>query len=79
MPRTENPAQSHLLTPAEAAQYLRWTLSTIYTAASRRKLPSVKVGGSLRFKRGELEKIVKAGSRAALMPLNGQTTPKPER
>jgi excisionase family DNA binding protein len=61
--------QSDLLTPAEAASLLRWTVSTIYSAASRRKLPSIKVGRSLRFRRSDLEKIIKAGLRPALRPL----------
>ena len=79
MPRTENPILPHLLTPAEATQYLRWTLSTIYTAAARRKLPSVKIGGSLRFRRSDLEKMEKAGLRPALRPPHGQNGEEPGR
>lgn len=52
-----------LLTPTEAAEYLRWTLSTVYTAASRRTIPSVKIGRSLRFRVADLEKLVHAGLR----------------
>ena len=58
------------LKPAEAAEYLGLTLPTIYTKASRRQLPTVKVGRSLRFCRADLEKIVKAGLRPALRPLH---------
>ena len=59
-----------LLKPAEAADYLGLTLATIYTKASRRQLPTVKVGRSLRFRRSDLERIVKAGLRPALRPLH---------
>jgi len=79
MPRTENPTTPHLLTPLEAAQFLRWKLSTIYTAASRRKIPSVKIGKSLRFRRSDLEKMEKVGYRAARLPINGQLNGDTER
>ncbi len=58
-----------LLTPQEAADFLRWSLPTIYTYAARRKLPTVKLGRSLRFRRADLERLVKAGLRPALRPL----------
>ncbi len=57
-----------LLTPQEAADFLRWSLPTIYTYASRRKLPYIKLGRSLRFRRTDLEKLIKAGERPALRP-----------
>ena len=59
---------TELMTPKEAADFLRWSLPTIYTYASRRRLPCVKIGRSLRFRRRDLEKIVKAGLRPALRP-----------
>lgn len=72
MRRTENHAPSPLLTPPECAAYLGFTLSTVYTMAARRQLPSVKIGKrALRFRRADLEKIEKAGYRPALLPLNG--------
>ena len=64
--------RDRLLKPAEAAEYLGFTLPTIYTKASRRQLPTVKVGRSLRFRRADLEKIVKAGLRPALRPLHAK-------
>lgn len=64
---------SRLLRPAEAATYLGLTLSTIYTKASKRQLPCVKVGRALRFRLTDLEKLVKAGLRPALRPLNAQS------
>lgn len=57
-----------LLTPREAADLLRWSLPTIYTYAARRKLPTIKLGRSLRFRRSDLEKLIKAGERPALRP-----------
>jgi excisionase family DNA binding protein len=62
--------RDRLLKPTEAADYLGLTLATIYTKASRRQLPTVKVGRSLRFRRADLEKIVRAGLRPALRPLH---------
>ncbi len=59
-----------LLTPQEAAALLRWSLPTIYTYASRRKLPTIKLGRSLRFRRSDLERLVKRGERPALRPLH---------
>ena len=61
--------ESRLLKPEEAAEFLGLSLATIYSKASRRQLPTVKVGRSLRFRRGDLERIVKAGLRPALEPL----------
>lgn len=55
--------QSELLTPQEAAEFFRWSAATVYSYASRRKIPSVKVLGSLRFRREELERLVTARRR----------------
>ena len=65
---------SRLLRPREAAAYLGLTLSTIYTKAYRRELPSVKVGRALRFRVADLEKIIRAGTRPARRPLR-ETAP----
>jgi excisionase family DNA binding protein len=62
---------SELLTPAEASQYLRWTVSTLYAAASRRKIASVKIGRKLLFRKTDLDKLIRAGLRPALRPLPG--------
>lgn len=66
---------NRLLRPAEAAQYLGLTLATIYSKASRRELPSVKVGRSLRFRLAALEKLIRAGERPALRPLRALVNP----
>ncbi len=62
--------RERLLKPAEAAEYLGLSVPTVYTKASRRQLPTVKVGRSLRFRRADLDKIIKAGLRPALRPLH---------
>jgi excisionase family DNA binding protein len=47
-----------LLTPYEAAEFLRVKRSTLYTWAYRRVIPSVKVGGALRFSPSALDRWV---------------------
>lgn len=64
--KEEKGTVSTLMTPREAAEFLRWSVSTLYTYASKRRLPSFKVGRSLRFRRSDLEKLVNAGERPAL-------------
>ena len=58
-----------LLNVAEAAEYLGTTTKTLYSKASRREIPTVKIGRSLRFRLGDLEQIVRAGLRPALRSL----------
>jgi excisionase family DNA binding protein len=58
--------ESRLLKPTEAAEYLGLSVPTVYSKASRRQLPFVKIGRALRFRRSDLEKIVRAGLRPAL-------------
>ena len=50
---------SEYLTADEVAALYRWRVSTVYQYASQRVLPSVKVGRSLRFRRQDLERLVK--------------------
>jgi len=47
-----------LLTPRQAAKFLRKSPATLYCYASRNKIPSVKVLGSLRFRREDLEELI---------------------
>jgi excisionase family DNA binding protein len=63
-----------LLNVAEAAEFLGTTCKTLYSKASRREIPTVKIGRSLRFRLGDLERIIKAGLRPALRPPPGSTT-----
>jgi excisionase family DNA binding protein len=60
-----------LLRVEEAAEYLATTKSTLYSWASRRKIPVVKIGRSPRFRLSELDRLIKAGERPALRPLGG--------
>ena len=46
---------TNILTIREVAEYLRITEKTAYRLASEGKLPGFKVGGSWRFKKGELD------------------------
>ena len=47
-----------LLKPREAAQYLGLKVDTVYRKARLRELPSVKVGGSLRFDKNALDRFI---------------------
>lgn len=51
----------------EAECITGWTKATLYAKASRRQIPSYRIGRSLRFKRSELLRLYKA--RPALRPL----------
>jgi excisionase family DNA binding protein len=53
---------SDLMTPREAAAYLRVRPSWVYEAARGRRLPHVKVGRHLRFLQGDLDAWI-AGQR----------------
>jgi excisionase family DNA binding protein len=68
--------RDRLLKPAEAAEYLGLAVASIYCMASRRRLPSIKVGRSLRFRRVDLERVVKAGMRPAIRPLHTLEDPR---
>lgn len=46
---------SDILTMKEVAEYLKINEKTAYRLASEGRLPGFKVGGSWRFKRGEIE------------------------
>ncbi len=45
----------NVLTPREAAEYLKIHVRTIYRLVKNREIPGRKVGGSWRFKREDLE------------------------
>jgi len=51
-------AMDDLLTARETAEFFRWTVQTVYAYSSRRILPSIKVGRSLRFRRADLEHLL---------------------
>jgi excisionase family DNA binding protein len=47
--------ETDILTIKEVAEYLRMTEKTAYRLASERKIPGFKVGGSWRFRKGEID------------------------
>lgn len=53
-------APSGLMKPKEAAQYLQITESTLqaWRATNRKKLPYVKVGGGVRYRREDLDNFI---------------------
>lgn len=54
---SENPA----MTVQEVADYYSFSCSTIYRWAREGKLPGKKIGGSWRFSRKQVEKLLEAG------------------
>lgn len=44
-----------ILTIQEVADYLRITQKTAYRLAANKKIPGFKVGGSWRFRKGEID------------------------
>lgn len=46
-----------LMRPQEAADYLGVALGTLYNWSSQRKLPVVKIGSRIRFRREALERF----------------------
>lgn len=46
-----------LLRPQEAADYLGVSLGTLYNWSSQRKVPVVKIGSRIRFRRESLERF----------------------
>lgn len=56
------------ITVHEAAALTGWTKYTLYSKASRREIPSYRIGRSLRFRRQDLLKLFVP--RPALRPLH---------
>ena len=48
-----------IMTIKEVAAYLKLTEKTAYRLAAEGKIPGFKVGGSWRFKNGDIEKWIK--------------------
>jgi len=48
-----------LITPKELAEFLGISKSSVYLLVETRKLPFYKVGGSLRFRFGDVEEYLK--------------------
>ncbi len=47
-----------LLTPKEAAEYLRVPIKSIYHRVQRKELGHIKLGRLLRFKKSELDRVL---------------------
>ncbi len=77
-PRHLSLAPDTLLTPQEFADAVRWKLSTVYSKSSRRQIPSVRIGRSLRFRKEDVSRLIKAGLRPALRPLHAPEDPSGE-
>lgn len=52
--------ENDIMTIDEVASYLKLKLKTAYHLAAKGDIPGFKVGGSWRFRRGEIEKWIKA-------------------
>ncbi len=48
-----------LLTPKEAAEYLRVPIKSIYNRVQRKEISHIKLGRLLRFKKSELDRVLK--------------------
>jgi len=58
-------AQQELLTVRQAAQLMSLSQDTIYSWAASRKLPTVRLGRALRFRRDDIEKLISNRSQPA--------------
>jgi excisionase family DNA binding protein len=66
-PRLAFPAPlDALLTPPDLSEITGWALPTIYSKVSRKEIAFVKLGRSLRFRRSDVERMIRAGVRPAL-------------
>lgn len=68
-PSTPSAFDNPLLDPDEAAAYLCQAKATLYAKVSRRQIAFVKVGRSLRFRKADLDKLIRQGYHPALRPL----------
>jgi len=55
-----------LLTPKQVSQRLGLQLSTVYRWGWARRIPSVKVGGALRFRVSDIDRLIQDGFRPAV-------------
>jgi excisionase family DNA binding protein len=66
-----------LLTCLEAARFLNVRPATIRAWTSTRKISSIRIGTrAVRYRRGDLERLLKAGLRPALRPLHAPEDPR---
>ena len=55
-----------LLTVEQAAERLALKPSTLYAWSYERRIPTIKLGRSLRFKESDIQKLIKRSERPAL-------------
>ncbi|MBY0355293.1 MAG: helix-turn-helix domain-containing protein [Rickettsiales bacterium] len=58
--------ESDIMTIDEVASYLKLKLKTAYHLAAKGEIPGFKVGGSWRFRKGEIDKWIKKQSKNSL-------------
>ncbi len=57
-PVEPEPVEDSLLTPGEAAEILRVSRRTLHRWKNKGKIPHVRIGEQIRYKRSELEKLM---------------------
>lgn len=57
MSRAQYAELDPLLTVPQVATYLGWSPATVYSLANKRRIPYVKVGRSLRFRKSTVEAL----------------------
>ncbi len=57
---TEQTPQEHVLTLKDVAAYLKVDDRTIYRLAQAKKMPAFKVGGTWRFRKGDIDAWIEA-------------------
>jgi excisionase family DNA binding protein len=55
-----------ILTPKEAAEYLRVPIKSIYNRVQRKEISHIHLGRLLRFKKSELDRVLKVTSAVEL-------------
>lgn len=59
----------NLITPDELADFLRLSKASIYRLIDGRKIPFCKIGGSLRFRKSDIDGYIE---KSLVEPLKGQ-------
>jgi excisionase family DNA binding protein len=70
-----NEIPSELLIAIEIGRWLRIKCSTVYGWAATGKIPSVKMNGTIRFVRSDIERWIQDRSRMTLDPAPSQRRP----
>ncbi|MCX6153850.1 MAG: helix-turn-helix domain-containing protein [Candidatus Kapabacteria bacterium] len=63
----------NLITPAELANTLSVSMTTVYRLIETRKIPFCKIGGSLRFKQDDVEKYIELNRKESIKELYERT------